>query len=64
LGEAIYNGLGYYGQNAGWRINDADLTNKADFPISIEDDPVQAWCQANNILVITEGESSTGHTQK
>jgi len=58
LGEAIYNGLGYYGQNAGWRINDADLTNKADFPISIEDDPVQAWCQANNILVITEGAST------
>lgn len=52
LSEAIFNGLGYYGQNASLRINDADFT------IAPTDDPVQAWCQANNILVITEGAST------
>lgn len=52
LAEALYNALGYYGQNQIFRIQ-AD-----DFKITSEDDPVKAWCQANNILIITEGAST------
>ncbi|MBB5346756.1 hypothetical protein JWG42_15425 [Desulfoprunum benzoelyticum] len=53
IAEAIYNGLGYYGQNENWRINPEDFQNNL-----VTDDPVKAWCQSNNILVITEGAST------
>lgn len=52
LAEAMFNALGYYGQNEAFRINPAD------FPISATDDPVQYWCQPNYVLVITEGASA------
>ena len=52
LAEAMFNALGYYGQNAAFQIN------AADFPISAADDPVSYWCQPNYVLVITEGAST------
>ena len=61
LGEAMFNALGYYGQNSSMRINQGinnQGINQDDFTISAEDDPVKAWCQANNILMITEGAST------
>ncbi|MDA3835849.1 MAG: hypothetical protein PF495_20955, partial [Spirochaetales bacterium] len=58
LAEAIYNGLGYYGQRS-----DRSLAGD-DFPISADDDPVQYWCQQNHILVITEGASTTDLNQQ
>ncbi|MFP3983068.1 MAG: pilus assembly protein [Desulfurivibrionaceae bacterium] len=50
LAEAMYNAIGYYGQNTGRRINDTDF--------SATDDPVKYWCQNNNILILTEGAST------
>ncbi len=56
LGEALYGALGYYTQNSNFCLNfDAD-GNCLDF--TIDEDPVQYWCQDNHILVITEGEST------
>lgn len=52
LAEGLYDALGYYGQNPNLRLNTSDFT------ISTSSDPVQSWCQANNILLITEGASS------
>lgn len=52
LAEAMFNALGYYGQNTAFQINPAD------FPLSAADDPVQYWCQPNYVLVITEGAST------
>ncbi len=49
LAESIYNAIGYYTQNAALRLD------AADFALN---DPVTAWCQNNNILVITEGAST------
>ncbi|MEW6220823.1 MAG: PilC/PilY family type IV pilus protein [Thermodesulfobacteriota bacterium] len=50
LAEAMYNALGYFTQDTGKRINASDWTAGID--------PVQAWCQDNNILVISEGAST------
>jgi len=58
LAEAMFNALGYYGQNSQFRINDTD------FSISATDDPVQAWCQGNYVLVITEGASTADINSK
>ncbi|MEN8141316.1 MAG: PilC/PilY family type IV pilus protein [Thermodesulfobacteriota bacterium] len=51
LAEALYNGLSYYGQQTGRRLNAADWD-------SAWPDPVKAWCQPNHILLITEGAST------
>jgi len=52
LAEAMYNAIGYYTQT-GWRLNAADFLMDASHP-----DPVTAWCQKNNILIVTEGAST------
>ncbi len=56
LAEAVYNALGYYGQNTSRRLNPDD------FIIESEDsnypDPIQYWCQGNYLLIITEGSST------
>ncbi|MCI5144471.1 MAG: hypothetical protein D3923_02855, partial [Candidatus Electrothrix sp. AR3] len=56
LGEALFSALGYYSQNSELCLNFDANGNCLDFPLI--DDPVQFWCQANHILVITEGEST------
>ncbi len=58
LAEAMYNALGYYGQNKVPRLDET----KTDFKTEAEDaswpDPVQYWCQDNHVLIITEGAST------
>ncbi len=49
LAEAFYNAVGYYTQNTGLRLNSGD------WPTT---DPIEEWCQMNNILIITEGAST------
>ena len=58
LAEGLYNALGYFGQNADLRL---DLH---DFNVGTSEDPVVAWCQENNILVITEGASTADISSK
>ncbi len=52
LAEALYNAIGYYTQNSSLRLDSSD------FSISSADDPIEYYCQDNNILVITEGAST------
>ena len=52
LAEAAYNAIGYFTQNDALRINTDDFT------VSTTCDPVTAWCQHNNILIITDGGST------
>jgi len=56
LAEAVYNAIGYYAQRSDMRLN------AADFKIVGVDsgavDPITAYCQDNNILIITEGAST------
>jgi type IV pilus assembly protein PilY1 len=49
LAESIYNAIGYYTQNSTLRLDAADFAMN---------DPITAWCQNNNILIITEGAST------
>ena len=49
LAEAAYNAIGYYTQNPALQLDAADFAMN---------DPVTAWCQSNNILIITEGAST------
>jgi type IV pilus assembly protein PilY1 len=51
MAEAMYNAIGYYTQNNALRLD------AADFAIGV--DPITQWCQANNILIITDGASTT-----
>jgi type IV pilus assembly protein PilY1 len=51
MAEAMYNAIGYYTQNTALRLNAADFSTGTD--------PITAWCQANNILIITDGASTT-----
>ncbi len=55
--EGFYNAIGYFAQKTDLRINSND------FKTSTEDatkpDPVQYKCQRNNILLITDGMSTT-----
>ncbi len=53
LAEAMFNAIGYYTQTDTLRLNAADFLMDAGHP-----DPVMAWCQNNNILLITEGAST------
>lgn len=53
LAEALFNAIGYYTQNFGMRLNAADFLIDG-----THSDPVTAWCQNNNILIITEGAST------
>jgi len=55
LAEAVYNAIGYYGQNDSYRLNPDDFLTEAEGGAT---DPVQYWCQENNILIITEGAST------
>ncbi|MEW6671448.1 MAG: PilC/PilY family type IV pilus protein [Thermodesulfobacteriota bacterium] len=61
LAEAIYNAIGYYTQRDG--TNGALMRlNSTDYKIVGMDagavDPITAYCQDNNILIITEGAST------
>ena len=49
LAEALYNAIGYYTQNSGLKLNSGDWGSN---------DPVCAWCQSNNILLVTDGGST------
>ncbi len=52
LAEAYYNALGYYSQNSALRLDSND------FNIGSGYDPITAYCQKNNVLIITEGAST------
>ncbi|MEA1932864.1 MAG: hypothetical protein U9N60_00275 [Thermodesulfobacteriota bacterium] len=52
LAEAMYNAIGYYGQNDSFRLDNTD------FMINDSVDPVKYWCQDNHVLIITEGAST------
>ena len=52
LAEAMYNAIGYYGQNDSFRLDATDFTIDAGV------DPVEYWCQDNHVLIITEGAST------
>ncbi|MCK5230839.1 MAG: hypothetical protein KAR13_11270, partial [Desulfobulbaceae bacterium] len=52
LAEAMYNAIGYYGQNDSFRLDATDFTIDAGV------DPVKYWCQDNHVLIITEGAST------
>lgn len=59
LSEAVYNALGYFGQNPAMRLD--GLVGGVDFVTEAEGgptDPVQFWCQENIIMIITEGAST------
>jgi type IV pilus assembly protein PilY1 len=53
LAEAMYNAIGYYTQIPTRRLHADDFLMDASHP-----DPITAWCQNSNILVITEGAST------
>ncbi len=50
MAEAIYNAVGYYTQNTALRLDTNDFATGTD--------PVTSWCQANNVLIITDGAST------
>jgi len=56
LAEAVYNALGYYGQNTSFRLDSLDFLTEAED--SSWEDPVQYWCQENYVMFITEGAST------
>ncbi|MEA2084912.1 MAG: hypothetical protein U9O82_11900 [Thermodesulfobacteriota bacterium] len=58
LAEAMYNAIGYYGQNVLFQLNVADFTIDAGV------DPVKYWCQDNHVLIITEGASTADLNEK
>ena len=49
LAESMFNAIGYFTQNSAMRLDSSDFTMT---------DPIAAWCQNNNILIITEGAST------
>ena len=53
IAEAMYTAIGYYTQNSGLRLDPDDFLMDANHT-----DPVQFWCQTNNVLIITEGAST------
>ncbi|MEW6569829.1 MAG: hypothetical protein AB1390_01440 [Nitrospirota bacterium] len=53
LSEAFYNALGYFSQDTTKRINSTDFLVSPDKP-----NPVQHYCQTNNVLFITDGIST------
>ena len=52
IAEAMFNAIGYYTQDSARRLH-AD-----DFFVGASYDPITAWCQFNNILIITDGAST------
>ncbi len=52
MAESIFNAIGYYTQRDDMRLHDDD------FPIGEGHSPITDWCQANNILIITDGAST------
>ncbi|MFC1831923.1 hypothetical protein ACFL0S_07880, partial [Thermodesulfobacteriota bacterium] len=67
LAEAVFNAIGYYGQNDEFRLDPEDFMTAAEAALvtpSDEElidkwaDPVQYWCQENHILIISEGAST------
>lgn len=57
LAEAVYNAIGYYGQDTSRRLNPGDFYTELEDPVNYPD-PVQNWCQENYLLIITEGAST------
>lgn len=55
IAEAMYNTIGYYTQNAAYRLDPLDFSVAAGVAGT---DPVTEWCQANNVLIITDGAST------
>ncbi|ADH86943.1 pilus assembly protein [Desulfurivibrio alkaliphilus] len=49
LAETMYNAIGYYLQDENMRLHEDD------FSIGPGHAPITAWCQPNNILLITDG---------
>ncbi len=49
LAESMFNAIGYFTQNSAMRLDSSDFAMT---------DPIAAWCQNNNILIITEGAST------
>lgn len=58
LAEAMYEAVGYYTQNIQFCLNKDSSGKCLDYLIDSNNDPVQFWCQDNNVLLITEGEST------
>jgi type IV pilus assembly protein PilY1 len=52
LAEAMFEAIGYYTQNSSFRLNN----DTADFPTNSP--PITSWCQSNNVLFITDGQST------
>ncbi|MFH7326194.1 pilus assembly protein [Desulfurivibrio sp. C05AmB] len=50
LAESMYNAVGYYKKNPNLRLHLDDFKT--------DEDPIIAWCQMNNILLITDGAST------
>lgn len=52
IAEAMFNAIGYFTQDSNLRLFSGD------FLIDADHDPITAWCQFNNILLITDGAST------
>ncbi len=50
LAETMFNAIGYYAQDTSFRLDSDDFATTTD--------PVIAYCQVNNVLLITEGAST------
>jgi type IV pilus assembly protein PilY1 len=59
IAEAMYTAIGYYTQNDTLKLDPDDFLMDDNHT-----DPVQFWCQTNNILIITEGASTTDKNQE
>jgi type IV pilus assembly protein PilY1 len=55
IAEAMYNAVGYYTQNTARRLDPLDFNVSAG---AAGIDPVTEWCQANNVMIITDGSST------
>jgi len=60
IAEAIYSAIGYYAQRDDMVLDGTSIAASANLKISgvTAPDPVTAYCQDNNILIITEGAST------
>ena len=55
--EGFYNAIGYYAQRTDKRLNAGDFITQAEN--SVYKDPSQYPCQKNNVLLVTDGMSTT-----
>jgi type IV pilus assembly protein PilY1 len=58
LAEGVFNAIGYYTQRSDLRLDERD------FPIASSADPVQYYCQKNNILLLTDGASTADRARQ